>query len=131
MKNNARQIGRAIIMLLIIGQALTASTAVSATTLSTELVMDGFSEPVFLTSPPGDTTRLFIVEKGGTIKIIKNGALLPQAFLDISGQISSYSERGLLGLAFHPDYAENGYFYVTANYNWKTVIRKYLAALEK
>ncbi len=52
------------------------------------------------------------MEQGGKIKILSNGVINPVPFLDISGQISSGSERGLLGLAFHPDYADNGYFYV-------------------
>jgi len=67
---------------------------------------------VDLQAPPGDTTRLFIVEKTGTIRIFRNGALLPGAFLDLSTQVSHGSEQGLLGLAFHPRYASNGKFYV-------------------
>lgn len=74
-------------------------------------VAQGLSNPLFLTSPPGDD-RLFIVEQGGTIRISENGQLLPDPFLDLSGAISSGGERGLLSLAFHPDYASNGYFYV-------------------
>ncbi|MCB0567860.1 MAG: PQQ-dependent sugar dehydrogenase, partial [Phaeodactylibacter sp.] len=65
----------------------------------------GFSLPVDITHA-GDS-RLFIVEKAGRIRIIDdNGATLPQPFLDITGRVNSQaSERGLLGLAFHPDYA--------------------------
>ncbi|HKK28044.1 MAG TPA: PQQ-dependent sugar dehydrogenase [Gemmatimonadota bacterium] len=74
-------------------------------------VAQGLSNPLFLTSPPGDD-RLFIVEQGGTIRISENGQLLPDPFLDLSGAISSGGERGLLSLAFHPDYASNGTFYV-------------------
>ena len=77
----------------------------------------GFSLPVDITHA-GDS-RLFIVEKAGRIRIIDdNGATLPQPFLDITGRVNSQaSERGLLGLAFHPDYANNGYFYVNYNNN--------------
>ncbi|MBA3317198.1 MAG: PQQ-dependent sugar dehydrogenase [Gemmatimonadales bacterium] len=71
----------------------------------------GLNSPLYLTTPEGDP-RLFIVEQGGTIRIVKDGALLPTAFLDISGQVSAGGERGLLGLAFHPQYATTGRFMV-------------------
>ncbi len=74
-------------------------------------IVTGLSSPVFLTAPANDP-RLFIVEQPGRIRIVQNGALLPTAFLDVSSQISSGGERGLLGLAFHPRYASNGFFYV-------------------
>lgn len=71
----------------------------------------GFDEPVDIVSA-GDA-RLFIVEKDGYIRIIENGQTLATPFLNIDAKInSSASERGLLGLAFHPKYAENGYFFV-------------------
>jgi glucose/arabinose dehydrogenase len=76
-----------------------------------EEVALGLIFPLYLTAPDGDP-RLFIVEKGGTIRIVENGALLPNPFLDISGQVSTGSEQGLLGLAFHPQYATNGRFVV-------------------
>jgi glucose/arabinose dehydrogenase len=74
-------------------------------------VVSGLSSPVFLTAPANDA-RLFIVEQPGRIRIVQNGALLPTPFLDITGQVGSGGERGLLGLAFHPRYATNGFFYV-------------------
>ena len=76
-----------------------------------EEVASGLIFPLYLTAPDGDP-RLFIVEKGGTIRIVKEGALLPNPFLDISGQVSTGGEQGLLGLAFHPQYATNGRFVV-------------------
>jgi glucose/arabinose dehydrogenase len=66
---------------------------------------------LFLTAPTSDP-RLFIVEQPGRIRIVENGNLLATPFLDLAVQISSGGERGLLGLAFHPSYASNGYFYV-------------------
>ena len=60
--------------------------------------------PVYLTSPPDDD-RLFVVEKGGTIRIIEDGLVLDEPFLDISDRVSRRSEQGLLGMAFPPDYA--------------------------
>lgn len=56
--------------------------------------------------------RLFIAEQGGRISIYQNGALLPTPFLDISAEVAGCNECGLLGLAFHPDYANNGQFFV-------------------
>ena len=80
--------------------------------LTTVRVAQGLVVPVFVASPPGDLERLFIVERGGRIKLLKNGTLLPTPFLDIDPIIWSGGERGLLGLAFHPDYESNGYLFV-------------------
>ena len=74
-------------------------------------VVSGLSNPLFLTAPAGDS-RLFIVEQPGRIRIVRNGELLQTPFLDIASRVRSGGEQGLLGLAFHPSYASNGYFYV-------------------
>ncbi len=79
--------------------------------LALETVSDELVFPVDLTSPPGDP-RLFVAEKGGRIRIIANGAVLPTPFLDLSSRVSTGGEQGLLGLAFDPDYATNGRFVV-------------------
>jgi glucose/arabinose dehydrogenase len=79
--------------------------------LALEQVAHGLEFPLYLTAPAGDD-RLFIVEKGGRIRIVENGSLRPDPFLDISSLVSGGSEQGLLGLAFHPDYASNGRFFV-------------------
>jgi glucose/arabinose dehydrogenase len=76
-----------------------------AAALPVTLVDDGYSLPLFLGNA-GDS-RLFVVEKGGLIKIVNGGT-----FLDVSAKISTDGERGLLALAFHPNYASNGLFYV-------------------
>jgi glucose/arabinose dehydrogenase len=76
-----------------------------------ETVVSGLDFPVFATSPPGDD-RLFVVEKPGYIRIVRNDTLEPGVFLDVHTLVSSGSEQGLLGLAFDPDYASNGLFYV-------------------
>ncbi|MCP3980076.1 MAG: PQQ-dependent sugar dehydrogenase [bacterium] len=85
--------------------------------LTTVRVASGLLRPLFVASPPGDTERLFIVEQDGTIRILQNGVLLGTPFLDISSQVQSpadgwANEEGLLGFAFHPDYASNGHVYV-------------------
>src|SRR5258705_7050668 len=88
--------------------------------------------PVFLTAPPGDMARLFVVEKGGRIKVVdKATKALIGTFLDISSLVSTGGEQGLLGLAFDPQYATNGRFYVS--YTDKTgignsVIARYLVS---
>jgi glucose/arabinose dehydrogenase len=71
-----------------------------------------FDQPLYVTSPPGDASRLFVVEKTGRIRIVKNGSKLATPFLDISGLVSSGGEQGLLSMAFDPKYAANRRFYV-------------------
>jgi len=74
-------------------------------------VASGLDTPVFLTAPPDDD-RLFVVEKRGTVRIIDGGSVLATPFLDLTALVSTGGEQGLLGLAFHPDYATNGIFVV-------------------
>jgi glucose/arabinose dehydrogenase len=71
-----------------------------------------FAKPVFITAPPEDTHRVLVVEQDGTIRLLVDGALLPQPFLDITSLVTPGYERGLLSLAFAPDYASSGRFYV-------------------
>jgi hypothetical protein len=76
-------------------------------------VASALSTPVVVTNAGDGSGRLFIVEKLGRIRIVENGALLGTPFLDIDPIVnSSGNEQGLLGLAFHPDYANTGFFYV-------------------
>lgn len=84
----------------------------SVGTMSLSLVADGFSSPVYVTHAPADGDRLFVVERGGTIDIIRNGSVLGTPFLDIRDRVAAGGERGLLGLAFHPNYSANGAFFV-------------------
>src|SRR4051794_17670067 len=71
-----------------------------------------FSSPVYVTAPPGDTSRLFVVEQGGRIQVLRNGRRQARPFLDISSEVLSGGEQGLLSMAFAPDYATSGLFYV-------------------
>jgi glucose/arabinose dehydrogenase len=85
--------------------------------LSFELVAGGFASPVFVTHAGDDSGRIFVVEQAGRIQIIQNGVVLEQPFLDIHDRVRSPAsggggEEGLLSLAFAPDYAQNGRFYV-------------------
>jgi glucose/arabinose dehydrogenase len=74
-------------------------------------VVTDLESPIFMTSPPGDP-RLFIVEQGGTIKVVKDGVLLGTPFLEIEAAVVSGGEQGLLGLAFHPDYPADPRFFI-------------------
>lgn len=76
-----------------------------------EVVAEGLSQPLFVTAP-ADDPRLFVLEQSGTIRILEGGEVVSDPFLDVSGLISTGGERGLLGLAFHPDYAGNGRFFI-------------------
>ncbi|MFN8467032.1 MAG: PQQ-dependent sugar dehydrogenase [Caldilineaceae bacterium] len=80
--------------------------------VSLQPVASGFSEPLLVTNARDGTGRLFVVEKAGKIWIVQNGQRLPTPFLDITDRVMSVSEAGLLGLAFPPDYAQKGYFFV-------------------
>ena len=71
-----------------------------------------YNNPLYVTAPPGDTARLFVVEQAGTIRIVQHGVLLTTPFMDITSRVGSGGERGLLSMAFHPSYATNGFFYI-------------------
>jgi glucose/arabinose dehydrogenase len=75
-------------------------------------VASGLERAIFLTQPRGDAARLFVVEKAGRIRIIQGGALVQTPFLSLPDVSERGNEMGLLGLAFHPDHATNGRFYV-------------------
>ncbi|MDP8959392.1 MAG: PQQ-dependent sugar dehydrogenase, partial [Actinomycetota bacterium] len=92
-------------------QPRTTTTLAPLQGLGLETVAEGLSNPLLVTAPPGDR-RLFVVTQAGRVRIISGGALLDRPFLDVSGLVRSGGERGLLGLAFHPGYADNGRFFV-------------------
>ena len=69
-----------------------------------------FTSPVYVTAPLGDASRVFVVEQGGTVKLVKGG--VTSTFLDLTPSVLSGGERGLLSIAFPPDYATSGLFYV-------------------
>jgi glucose/arabinose dehydrogenase len=79
-------------------------------------LVDGLSTPVYVTHAGDGTGRLFVVEKGGVIRIIKNGQVLATPFLDISGRVANNGEAGMLSVAFPPDFSATGYFYVYYNH---------------
>ncbi len=96
--------------------------------LDSQLIASGLSSPVGIYAAPGDTSRLFIVEQTGRIKILNTATNFINGvpFLNLNGTISTGGERGLLGLAFDPDYDTNGHFYVNyTNLSGNTVIARY------
>jgi len=96
-------------------------------------VTQGLESPVFLTHAGDGSSRLFVVEQPGRIRIVEQGHLHPIPFLDIGERVLAGGERGLLGLAFHPDYRNNGYFYVnyTRRPDGATVVARYRRGLSR
>ncbi|MFN2526416.1 MAG: sorbosone dehydrogenase family protein [Actinomycetota bacterium] len=80
--------------------------------LALEVVTSGLQSPLGVVDPEDGTKRLFIVEQGGTIRILERGRVQKEPFLDLTSLTQEAGERGLLGLAFHPRYDKNGLFYV-------------------
>ncbi len=100
---------------LFIGVFLIGQTSLfcqSHPTLSFDLLYSGFSDPISITNAGDGSNRLFVVERAGRVKIVENGSTLPELFLDINDKVSTTSERGLLGLTFHPDYPGQPYIYI-------------------
>ena len=129
MSNGLRGILIAFICFVTVG----ASIAEAGTTpLSTRRIAFNVARPVLAIAPEGDYERLFIVQQQGIIRIydMVNGVMLPTPFLNIDGLVgggtSGGDERGLLGMAFHPDFANNGFFYVSYTNNpGNSVIARY------
>src|SRR3954447_19082726 len=71
-----------------------------------------WSSPIYAASPPRDPSRLFVVEREGLIRVVVNGTVRPTPFADLSGQVGLDGERGLLSIAFPPDYQSSGLAYV-------------------
>lgn len=112
-----------VVLLVAIGLAFNslserqASAAEDSPSVGLELLAEGFTAPVAMVEAPDGSGRLFIVDQVGVISILMpDGTLLDEPFLDLSSKIvtlnPNFDERGLLGLAFHPDYAENGRLFV-------------------
>jgi len=91
---------------------LLAARLTSAAPVNLRPVVEGLERPVVVAHAGDGSGRLFIAQQGGAIRILTEGQLLPVPFLDLSSSVSSGSEQGLLGLAFHPSYETNGLFYV-------------------
>jgi glucose/arabinose dehydrogenase len=96
-----------------VGVAVSLASARVAAPGDPELLPIGtFSSPTYVTAPPGDGERVFVVQQGGRIRVVRNGATLATDFLNITPLVLSGGERGLLSMAFAPDYPTSGRFYV-------------------
>src|ERR1051325_452037 len=98
-----------------------------ATTAQLVPVLSGLSGPVYITNAHDGSNRLFVIEQAGRIKVLQPGATAPTVFLDISAKVLSGGEQGLLGLAFHPQFAitRRFFFDYTRRPDGATVIAEY------
>ncbi|MBA4121847.1 MAG: PQQ-dependent sugar dehydrogenase [Acidobacteria bacterium] len=116
-----------IISSLLFTLMATAQTSPSAASFRLQPYLSGLSAPLLLTNAKDGSKRTFVVQQGGIIKVFQPGSTVPTNFLDITSKIVSGGEQGLLGLAFHPQFATNGYFFV--NYtrigDGATIIARY------
>jgi len=96
----------------LMGAAALAYASVSAAAVQLVPVVDGLFAPVFATGAGDGSERLFVVEQGGSIRVLQPGASTTTVFLDIGAKLIAGGERGLLGLAFHPHFASNRRFFV-------------------
>ena len=93
--------------------------------------VSGLTAPVEFVQDPSSPSVQFVVEQGGRIRVIEHGVLLPTPFLDVSGAISFGGERGLLGLAFPPDYAVSRRFFVNfTDPNGNTVVARFKRSID-
>ena len=94
--------------------------------LSLARVTGGLSSPLFITGAGDGSGRLFVLEQSGRIRVVNSGNLIPAPFLDIRSRVQAGGERGLLGLAFHPQYRSNGRFFVNyTDTRGNTVVAEY------
>jgi len=106
-------------------------TSASVSSISVRQVATGLNQPVFATSAPGDYNHLFILERGGVIKVLDLATGQISDFLDLSSRITTVGEGGLLGLAFDPSYRQTGRFYVElTNPSDDTQILRYQRSLD-
>jgi glucose/arabinose dehydrogenase len=125
--------------LIFCSAAVSGQQSLPAIKLKLELVAKDLTSPVGLAAPADGTSRLFIIEQSGKIKIIKKGVVLPVPFLTVTSKLDglniAYSEKGLLGLAFHPEYKKNGRFFIyysapynASGYDHKSILAEYKAS---
>lgn len=117
---------RAVLVLLSIACAAAVAAAQGPGDLTASVYVSGFTQPVAFVQHPADRALQFVVEQGGRIRVVQNGALLPADFLNLSGAISTGGERGLLGMALAPDYTSSGRFFVNfTNTAGHTVVARF------
>ena len=112
--HTAKRISRALLLIATVPffYTSTATAQPAPVLIFSPVVTSGLSSPVDVVNAGDGTNRLFIVERGGRVKIVSGGVLLAGNFLDIPDSISSGGERGLLSIAFHPNFLSNRYFFI-------------------
>ena len=117
------RITRALLTLTLLALAAPASAAAAPALVP----VGSFDSPVYVSAPPRDFSRLFVVEVGGRVRVVRDGVTLPTPFVDISGEVASGGERGMLSIAFPPDYESSGlfYLYLTAEPDGELQVREY------
>jgi glucose/arabinose dehydrogenase len=119
MTNEARRIACGFVIVLLAAGGASAQ-------VRSELYVSGLNLPVGFVQDPSDPTVQYVVQQGGVIRVIKDGALRPAPFLNLAPDVSAGGERGLLGLAFPPDYGTSGRFYVNfTNPDGDTVVARF------
>ncbi len=120
---------RFLVLLLVSAVLNVAAMGAAEAAIRLDPLLQGLSTPVYVTNAHDDSNRLFIVEQAGRIKVLAPGATTPTVFLDITSRVLSGGERGLLGLAFHPQFGigTNSRFFVnyTRQTDGATVIAEY------
>ena len=98
-------------------------------TIRLQPFLTGLSSPVLITSAKDGTGRLFVVQQGGIVRVVQPGSSTPSDFMNITTRVLSGGERGLLGLAFHPNFAANSYFFVnyTRQTDGATIVSRFTA----
>lgn len=115
-----------IVLLLALLPARAGTQAPSPFSFVLELVAEGLDRPVQVIDPGDGSGRLVAVEQTGRLRLIEDGQVIPAPFLDLSDRVSCCGERGLLGAAFHPEYAANGLLFVNyTDANGDTVVARY------
>jgi glucose/arabinose dehydrogenase len=109
-------ITRTLILIVIVLTASFSCSSQEKPTISLKKLATGFTSPVGMACPDDGTGRIFIFEQSGKVIIYKNGTIVKTPFINISGRLDglniAYSEKGLLGMAFHPNYKNNGRFFL-------------------
>src|SRR3954464_5187778 len=132
-------IGQAVVRIVLPIAVLVSQVAVAPSNAEAQtsirlvpVVSTGLAAPVFITHAGDGSGRLFILEQSGRIRILAGEALVQRPFLDIADRVLAGGERGLLGLAFHPQYRTNGRFFVdyTREPDGATVVAEYRASAD-
>src|SRR4029453_9049234 len=119
------------VVVVIAAMLVLAGVGQAQTPLRSRVYASGFTLPVGFVQDPTDRDVQYVVEQGGRIRVVRNGVVLPTDFLDLSATVSKGGERGLLGLAFAPDYATRGRFFFTfSDLAGNTVVARFVRSAD-